>query len=246
MPSERLYTCAYMYFLSSLSLSFSLSLILFPFHYLDDFTSLNDKNSIDMLSSVHSSHDTVSHDLIKTGLLTPFGTTSTDKGVGSNKRAGTGKGVESESRPSIEKEDTPTVSLAEFDWLGLKEPSSSVSRDKGKGPGKFKVAVKEKTTEKREMPNTSFDSSIQDRNENQSDRNKDREYNPHGNESEYDTPTSDESNKERRLGRKRKLRPLSDEFDSEEDTRSKRSKRKKGNGCGQDDGDVRLYKERLR
>ena len=210
-----------------------------------------------MLSSIQSSHDA---DLIKTGLLTPFGTASTDKGVGSNKRAGPEKGAESELSPSIEKEDTPNLSLAEFDWLGLKECSSSVSRDKGKGPGKFKV-MKEKTIMKKGgMPDTGFDSSIHDRNRNQSDknenqsdrngnqsdrnsdRNEDREYN-HGNQYDYDTPTSDESNEERRRSRKRKLRPLSD---SEEDTRSKGSKRKKGNGCGQDDGDIRLYKDRLR
>ena len=204
----------------------------------DDFQTLNS-----------SSHDQESHDLIKSGLLTPFGTTSSDKGIGSA----------AISRPNLPREDTPSISLADFNWLGLEEQStvattaaavsssSNADKGKGKGPGKLKVNYKSESPSSDSTPHSGSAASS---NWNGNGRmNMDNEYVP-GKES-GDDDLSEESLLQLASGRRkrRKPRPLANKEDSEEEmvhlNWTKGNKRRKG-GCGQDDGDIRLYKERIR
>ena len=187
--------------------------------------------SIGLISSVQISHDQQSHDqqsrdLIKSGLLTPFGTTSTDKGVGSA------------AVTDSPKEDTPpSFALAEFDWLGLQEQSMTI-KGKGKCPGKMKVA-REGSCDRRDGSDKRGTMSIMN------------EDISHRNESWNDVTNDKVLNIKRK---RRKPRPPTEDEDSDGDVvhvnwgraqKSNKRTRKKGCGCGHDDGDVRLYKERL-
>ena len=193
------------------------------------------------------SRDPKSHDLIKTGLLTPFGTASTDKGVGSAVKVDVSKQVSS------------SLTLADFNWLGTGDQTLRQDKGKGlgkgKGPGKFKISSRGEETSLDHTFTDKIDGSgpilnNHMRNDISSSRNKNEES-VHGNESTYSSEEDSPTRKERR---KRKKALEEEEVESEDELvhvnwvrrGSGRSDRKRRGGGGEDDGDYNQYKERMR
>ena len=212
-----------------------------------------------------------SHDLVKSGLLTPFGTSSTDRGVGTSK-------INDQSR--TERKVTPSLTLTDFNWLGLKQNQPPVQKGKGKGPAKlrthpsssgnnevplFKARTGQSDSHTGDLGNESANNlSIckseneimgngNDSNSMQTSRNEDEDYEP-GNESEDDLYITDEElgGVEKRGSKKRRIRELSSGDDSDGElvhvNWSKkpvgRSSRRKSSCL--DDGDETIFKERIK
>ena len=214
-----------------------------------------------------------SHDLVKSGLLTPFGTSSTDRGVGTSK-------INDRSRKV-----TPSLTLTDFNWLGLKQNQPPGQKGKGKGPAKLKTPPSSSGNNEVPLRTGQSDSHTGDfgnessndfgmkyeessivckseheitgngneSNSIQTPKNEDEDYEP-GNESEDDLYITDEElgGVEERGSKKRRIRELSSGDDSDGElvhvNWSKkpvgRSSRRKSSCL--DDGDETIFKERIK
>ena len=205
-------------------------------------------------------------ELIRTGLLTPFGSSSSISNISATHQEG------SHDR-HVRKSSSPAVSLADFDWLGITSRTGDKGKGKGKGPIKSKSTDKLSCTDQlKSSSSTPFknmhlssntrthssqyenDSAVDLRTESESQParygSEDVDYRPGSEASDDSYETDDE------LGgvvekRKRKRELISDESDDEliqvNWSKKKKSGKVKRRGSGiTDDGDEEVYKTRMR